>query len=39
VRVTPPGTGWLATLACLVPFLLLGAFWLRGIRRQRGATE
>jgi hypothetical protein len=38
VRVTPSGTGWLATLACLVPFLLLGALWLRGARRQgRGA--
>jgi hypothetical protein len=35
VRVTPSGTGWLATLACLVPFLLLGALWLRGARRQR----
>jgi hypothetical protein len=38
VRVTPSGTGWLATLACLLPFLLLGALWLRGARRQhRGA--
>ncbi len=38
VRVTPAGTGWLATLACLVPFLLLAALWLRGVRRQRGAA-
>jgi hypothetical protein len=38
VRVTPPGTGWLATLACLVPFLLLGGLWLRGIRRQRSVA-
>jgi hypothetical protein len=37
VRVTPSGTGWLATLACLVPFLVLAALWLRGILRQRGA--
>ncbi len=37
VRVTPAGTGWLATLACLVPFLILAALWLRGIRRRRGA--
>ena len=35
VRVTPSGTGWLATLACLVPFLVLGGLWLRGVLRQR----
>ena len=35
VRVTPSGTGWLATLACLLPFLFLGALWLRGARRQQ----
>jgi hypothetical protein len=35
VRVTPSGVGWLATLACLVPFLVLGALWLRGAQRQR----
>jgi hypothetical protein len=35
VRVTPSGTGWLATLACLVPFVILGALWLRGALRQR----
>jgi hypothetical protein len=39
VRVTPSGTGWLATLACLVPFLFLGALWLRGARRQRRREE
>ncbi len=39
VRVTPAGTGWLATLACLVPFLLLAALWLRGILRQRSASR
>jgi hypothetical protein len=38
VRVTPSGTGWLATLACLVPFLLLAALWLRGLLRQRSAS-
>jgi hypothetical protein len=35
VRVTPSGIGWLATLACLLPFLLLGVLWLRGALRQR----
>jgi hypothetical protein len=38
VKVTPSGTGWLATLACLVPFVLLGGLWLKGARRQ-GAKE
>jgi hypothetical protein len=35
VKVTPSGIGWLATLACLLPFLLLGALWFRGSLRQR----
>jgi hypothetical protein len=35
VRVTPSGIGWLASVACLVPFLILGALWLRGALRQR----
>jgi len=35
VRVTSSGLGWLATLACLVPFAILGALWLRGSVRQR----
>lgn len=35
VQVTPSGLGWLATLMCLVPFLLLGFLWLRGTMRQR----
>ena len=35
VKVTPSGIGWLATLVCLLPFLLLGALWLRGSLRQR----
>lgn len=35
VQVTPAGTSWLATLACLVPFLILGGLWLRGTLRQR----
>jgi len=39
VRVTPSGLGWLATLACLLPFLGLGALWLRGVRRQRAAQR
>ena len=37
VKVTPSGVGWLATLACLVPFVILGALWLRGTLRQRSA--
>jgi hypothetical protein len=37
VRVTPSGVGWLATLACLLPFAVLGALWLRGALRQRSA--
>jgi hypothetical protein len=35
VRVTPSGIGWLATLACLLPFVGLGGLWLRGALRQR----
>jgi hypothetical protein len=35
VRVTPSGIGWLATVACLLPFLVLGGLWLRGSLRQR----
>jgi len=35
VRVTPSGIGWLASIACLIPFLILGALWLRGALRQR----
>jgi hypothetical protein len=35
VVVTSAGTGWLATLMCLVPFVILGLLWLRGMRRQR----
>jgi hypothetical protein len=37
VQVTPSGIGWLGTLACLVPFAILGALWLRATRRQRSA--
>lgn len=37
VRVTPSGIGWLATLACLLPFVILGSLWLRGTLRQRQA--
>jgi hypothetical protein len=37
VKVTPSGIGWVATLACLLPFVLLGALWLRGIQRLRTA--
>jgi hypothetical protein len=37
VQVTPSGTGWLATLACLVPFVILGGLWLRGTLRQRAS--
>lgn len=35
VKVTPAGIGWLASLACLLPFVGLGALWLRGVMRQR----
>jgi hypothetical protein len=35
VRVTPSGIGWLATVACLVPFVIMGGLWLRGSLRQR----
>jgi hypothetical protein len=35
VEVTPPGVGWIATVACLLPFGLLGLLWWRGMRRQR----
>jgi hypothetical protein len=38
VEVTPPGTGWIATVACLVPFVLLAALWLRGILRRRSTS-
>ena len=37
VEVTPSGIGLLASLACLVPFLILGGLWLRGARRQRSS--
>jgi hypothetical protein len=37
VLVTPSGTGWLTTLLCLVPFVILGLLWLWGVRRQRSA--
>ena len=35
VEVTPAGLGWRATLGCLLPFIILGFLWLRGVRRQR----
>ena len=37
VEVTPPGVGWIATVACLLPFAILAVLWLRGMRRQRSA--
>lgn len=39
VRVTPSGLGWLASLACLVPFVILGGLWLRGTLRQRSRQQ
>jgi hypothetical protein len=39
VRVTPSGVGWLATLACLVPFVILGGLWLRGTLRSRESSR
>lgn len=35
VQVTPSGVGWLATVACLLPFAVAGGLWLRGALRQR----
>jgi hypothetical protein len=37
LQVTPKGFGGLTTLACLLPFVLLGALWLRASRRSRPA--
>jgi hypothetical protein len=34
LEVTPKGFSWLVTLACLLPFVALGALWLRASRRQ-----
>ena len=39
VRVTPSGLGWLASLGCLVPFVILGGLWLRGTLRQRSRQQ
>ena len=39
VKVTPSGISWLATLGCLLPFVLMGALWLRGSLRLRGAPQ
>ena len=39
VRVTPSGVGWLATVACLLPFAGLGALWWRGARRHRAGRD
>ena len=38
VEVTPAGLGWTTTLGCLVPFVILGWLWLRGVLRQRAAA-
>jgi hypothetical protein len=34
IQVTPKGFQWLTTIACLVPFVILGLLWLRASRRQ-----
>jgi hypothetical protein len=39
VRVTPSGIGWLASVACLIPFLILAALWMRGALRQRSEAR
>jgi len=39
VEVTPPGISWLGTLACLIPFVLLGVLWLRGALRRQNAKR
>jgi hypothetical protein len=38
VRVTPPGPGWVETLLCLIPFVLVAILWLLGARRKRRAA-
>jgi hypothetical protein len=38
VEVTPPGTNWLTTVACLLPFLAAALIWLRAARRGPPAT-
>jgi hypothetical protein len=37
IQVTPKGFQWLTTVACLLPFVVLGVLWLRASRRQRPA--
>lgn len=39
VEVTPAGLGWIATLACLLPFFIAGGLWLRGARRRPEPTN
>jgi hypothetical protein len=39
VRVTPPGPGWVETLLCLIPFVLVAVLWFLGARRKRQAAE
>ena len=35
VEVTPPGTSWLTTVACLLPFVAAALVWLRATLRRR----
>jgi len=35
VEVTPSGTGWLTTVACLLPFVAAALIWLRATLRRR----
>lgn len=39
VDVTPPGTGGLAVLWFLTPFLLVGLLWVKAIRQRAGYVE
>jgi hypothetical protein len=39
VDVTPPGISWLGTVACLLPFLLLGGLWVRSALRKRSMAH
>jgi hypothetical protein len=39
VRVTPPGPGWVETLLCLIPFVLVAVLWFFGARRKRKAAQ
>jgi hypothetical protein len=39
LQVTPKGFQWLTTIACLLPFVVLGLLWLRASRGQPSTLE